>query len=156
MILEPEERLPSLIQALDSISTHLSPWISYTSSKPIRLLKIASVAKIMSDMSGSLLEGINVCVERFTLVLIVVVKWEGKGKEKHIDKWYDCRYLKEIVVRRADRKLYKFMKCDFPRLHLNDIEDMLLLVVQNKLFNLEGDVIVDVETVEGGVEYVSF
>ncbi|GJZ57789.1 hypothetical protein Tco_0613283 [Tanacetum coccineum] len=32
---------------------------------------------------------------------------------------------------------------DFPRLHLNDIEDMLLLVVQNKLFNLKGDVIVD-------------
>ncbi|GJS04061.1 hypothetical protein Tco_0320569 [Tanacetum coccineum] len=35
------------------------------------------------------------------------------------------------------------MEGDFPRLHLNDIEDMLLLVVQNKLFNLEGDVIVD-------------
>ncbi|GJZ93436.1 retrovirus-related pol polyprotein from transposon TNT 1-94 [Tanacetum coccineum] len=32
---------------------------------------------------------------------------------------------------------------DFPRLHLNDIEDMLLLIVQNKLFNLNGDVIVD-------------
>ncbi|GJV52590.1 hypothetical protein Tco_1448331 [Tanacetum coccineum] len=32
---------------------------------------------------------------------------------------------------------------DFPRLHLNDIENMLLLHVQNKLFNLEGDVIVD-------------
>ncbi|GJU39136.1 hypothetical protein Tco_1192093 [Tanacetum coccineum] len=27
---------------------------------------------------------------------------------------------------------------DFPRLHLNDIEDMLLLVVQNRLFNLKG------------------
>ncbi|GJR75793.1 hypothetical protein Tco_0088158 [Tanacetum coccineum] len=50
---------------------------------------------------------------------------------------------KEIEVRRADQQLYKFMKGDFPRLHLNDIEDMLLLVVQNKLFNLKGDVIVD-------------
>ncbi|GJZ71662.1 putative ribonuclease H-like domain-containing protein [Tanacetum coccineum] len=28
---------------------------------------------------------------------------------------------------------------DFPRLHLNDIEDMLLLVVQNRLFNLKGE-----------------
>ncbi|GKA94056.1 hypothetical protein Tco_0816042 [Tanacetum coccineum] len=37
----------------------------------------------------------------------------------------------------------KFMEGDFPRLHLNDIEDMLLLVVQKKLFNLEGDVIDD-------------
>ncbi|GJU33222.1 hypothetical protein Tco_1176811 [Tanacetum coccineum] len=32
---------------------------------------------------------------------------------------------------------------DFPRLHLNDIEDMLLHIVQNKLFNLKRDVIVD-------------
>ncbi|GJZ10841.1 hypothetical protein Tco_0545600 [Tanacetum coccineum] len=31
-------------------------------------------------------------------------------------------------------------------LHLNDIEDMLLLIAQNKLFNLEGDVIVDFVT----------
>ncbi|GKD54443.1 hypothetical protein Tco_1287830 [Tanacetum coccineum] len=45
-----------------------------------------------------------------------------------IDKWYGYGYLKEIVVKRADQKLYKFMKGDFPRLHLNDIEDMLLLV----------------------------
>ncbi|GJZ42170.1 hypothetical protein Tco_0589056, partial [Tanacetum coccineum] len=34
----------------------------------------------------------------------------------------------EIVVQRAGQKLYKFMKGDFPRLHLSDIEDMLLLV----------------------------
>nr|GEX19896.1 hypothetical protein [Tanacetum cinerariifolium] len=34
------------------------------------------------------------------------------------------------------------MEGDFPRLHLNDIEDMLLLVAQNKLNNLDGDVIV--------------
>nr|GEW97268.1 hypothetical protein [Tanacetum cinerariifolium] len=49
----------------------------------------------------------------------------------------------EIVVRRADRQLYKFKKGDFVNLYLNDIEDMLLLVVQHKLFHLDGDVIVD-------------
>ncbi|GJV99308.1 hypothetical protein Tco_1554560 [Tanacetum coccineum] len=32
---------------------------------------------------------------------------------------------------------------DFSKLHLNDIEDMLLIYVQNKLFNLDGDDIVD-------------
>ncbi|GKE82412.1 hypothetical protein Tco_1552412, partial [Tanacetum coccineum] len=32
---------------------------------------------------------------------------------------------------------------DFINLRLNDIEDMLLLVVQHKLFHLNGDVIVD-------------
>ncbi|GKC90671.1 hypothetical protein Tco_1151320, partial [Tanacetum coccineum] len=45
-----------------------------------------------------------------------------------VDKWYGYGYLKEIVVRRVDRKLYMFMEGDFPRLHLNEIEDMLLLV----------------------------
>ncbi|GJW56989.1 hypothetical protein Tco_0103720 [Tanacetum coccineum] len=48
-------------------------------------------------------------------------------------------YLKEIVVRQADQKLYKFKEGDFPDLHLNDIKDMLLLIAQNKLFNLDGD-----------------
>ncbi|GJU71773.1 hypothetical protein Tco_1263178 [Tanacetum coccineum] len=32
---------------------------------------------------------------------------------------------------------------DLPDLHLNDIEDRLLLIAQNKLFNLKGDVIVE-------------
>ncbi|GKD25628.1 hypothetical protein Tco_1231842 [Tanacetum coccineum] len=47
-------------------------------------------------------------------------------------------YLQEIVVRRADNDLYKFKEGDFPRLCINDIEDMLLLVVQNRLTNLSG------------------
>nr|GEW45478.1 hypothetical protein [Tanacetum cinerariifolium] len=55
-------------------------------------------------------------------------------------------FLEEIVVRRADQKLYKFKEGDFLDLHLNDIEDMLLFIAQNKLFNLEGDVIVDFVT----------
>ncbi|GKC37967.1 hypothetical protein Tco_1050351 [Tanacetum coccineum] len=31
-----------------------------------------------------------------------------------------------------------FIEGEFPRLHLNDIEDILLLVVQTRLFNLKG------------------
>ncbi|GKC23830.1 hypothetical protein Tco_1025980 [Tanacetum coccineum] len=52
---------------------------------------------------------------------------------------------KQINVRRPDQKLYTFKEGDFQKLHLNDIEDMLLLHVQNKLFNLDGDDIVDLE-----------
>nr|GEV48014.1 hypothetical protein [Tanacetum cinerariifolium] len=37
-------------------------------------------------------------------------------------------YLRDIIVRRADNNLYKFKEGDFPRLRINDIEDMLLLV----------------------------
>nr|GEU63305.1 hypothetical protein [Tanacetum cinerariifolium] len=43
----------------------------------------------------------------------------------------------------ADNKLYKFKEGDFPRLRINDIEDMLLLVVQNRLANLSGDDVAD-------------
>ncbi|GJU97576.1 hypothetical protein Tco_1326847 [Tanacetum coccineum] len=59
-----------------------------------------------------------------------------------VDEWYRYGQLKEIIVRRADQKLYKFMEGDFPRLHLNHIEDMLLLVAQKKLNNLDGDFVV--------------
>ncbi|GJY62170.1 hypothetical protein Tco_0462827 [Tanacetum coccineum] len=52
-------------------------------------------------------------------------------------------YLEEIVVRRADNTLYRFKEGDFPRLQINDIEDMLLLVVQNQLINLSGDNVAD-------------
>nr|GEV63836.1 hypothetical protein [Tanacetum cinerariifolium] len=64
----------------------------------------------------------------------------------HIKVAYDKHallgHLEDIEVQRSDQKLYTFKEGDFPRLHLNDIEDMLLLVVQNRLFNLEGDIIV--------------
>ncbi|GKE27013.1 hypothetical protein Tco_1442397, partial [Tanacetum coccineum] len=56
-------------------------------------------------------------------------------------KWYDYGYLEEIEVRKEDQQLYKFKEGDFPRLHMHDIKDMLLLLVQNKLSNLERDVI---------------
>ncbi|GKB68121.1 hypothetical protein Tco_0929533 [Tanacetum coccineum] len=52
-------------------------------------------------------------------------------------------YLEEIVVRRADNILYKFKEGDFLRLRINDIEDMLILVVQNRLTNLLGDDVAD-------------
>ncbi|GJX61391.1 hypothetical protein Tco_0294291 [Tanacetum coccineum] len=46
-----------------------------------------------------------------------------------VDKQFGYGYLKETVVRRANQKEYTFNKVDFKSLHLNDIEDMLLLHV---------------------------
>ncbi|GJZ89324.1 hypothetical protein Tco_0661106 [Tanacetum coccineum] len=63
-----------------------------------------------------------------------------------VEKKSGYGYLEEIVIRRADQKLYKFKEGDFPDLHLNYIEDMLILIAQNKLFNLDDDVIVDFVT----------
>ncbi|GJX49665.1 hypothetical protein Tco_0276510 [Tanacetum coccineum] len=49
-----------------------------------------------------------------------------------IMKWYDYGHLDKIEVHREDQQLYKFKEGDFPRLRLQDIEDMLLLLVQQK------------------------
>ncbi|GJY26690.1 hypothetical protein Tco_0401416 [Tanacetum coccineum] len=63
-----------------------------------------------------------------------------------VEKRSGYGYLKGIMVRRVDQNLYKIKEGDFPDLHVNGIEDMLLLIAQNKLFNLDGDVIVDFVT----------
>ncbi|GKE86763.1 hypothetical protein Tco_1560505 [Tanacetum coccineum] len=60
-----------------------------------------------------------------------------------VKKLHGYGLFEEIVVGRVDRQLYKFKEGDFIDLHLNDIEDMLLLAVQHKLFQLDGSDIVD-------------
>ncbi|GJY94307.1 hypothetical protein Tco_0510668 [Tanacetum coccineum] len=60
-----------------------------------------------------------------------------------VTKLHGYDHLEEIVVKRACQHLYKFKKGDFVDLHLNDIEDMLLLAVQHKLFHLNDCDIVD-------------
>ncbi|GJQ91923.1 retrovirus-related pol polyprotein from transposon TNT 1-94 [Tanacetum coccineum] len=64
-------------------------------------------------------------------------------KSVSVKKLNGYGHLEEIMVIRSDQQLYKFKEGDFVDLHLNDIEDMLLLAVQHKLFHLDGNVIVD-------------
>ncbi|GKC36227.1 hypothetical protein Tco_1048611 [Tanacetum coccineum] len=71
------------------------------------------------------------------------VQSEEPEFEVEVMRKHGYGYLKEIVVRRADNDLYKFKEGDFPRLRINDIEDMLLLVVQNRLINLSGNDVSD-------------
>ncbi|GJR15125.1 hypothetical protein Tco_0797777 [Tanacetum coccineum] len=64
-------------------------------------------------------------------------------KSVSVNKLHGYGHLEEIVVKRSDQQLYKFKEGSFVDLHLNDIEDMLLLAIQHKLFHLDDDVIVD-------------
>ncbi|GJY32503.1 copia protein [Tanacetum coccineum] len=57
-------------------------------------------------------------------------------KKLTIVEWHNYKHLEWITVRRDDDKLYTFKEDDYNRLHLQDIEDMLLLLVQGKLTNL--------------------
>ncbi|GJX25106.1 hypothetical protein Tco_0231402 [Tanacetum coccineum] len=49
-------------------------------------------------------------------------------------KKYDYGHLEEIEVCRDDQKLYTFKEGEYKRLRLQDIEDMLLLLVQQKAY----------------------
>ncbi|GJX47533.1 hypothetical protein Tco_0272723 [Tanacetum coccineum] len=71
------------------------------------------------------------------------IKYWGKKPSVSVKKLQGYGDLEEITVRRGDPQVYKFKEGDFVDLHLNDIEDMLLLVVQHKLFHLDGSDIVD-------------
>nr|GEZ86568.1 hypothetical protein [Tanacetum cinerariifolium] len=56
--------------------------------------------------------------------------------ELKIVEWHSYKHLDWITMRRDDDNLYKFKEGDFKRLHIQDIDDMLLLLVQGKLTNL--------------------
>ncbi|GJY37147.1 hypothetical protein Tco_0422525 [Tanacetum coccineum] len=53
-----------------------------------------------------------------------------------IIKRYDYSHLDEIEVRREDQQLYKFKEGDFPRLRLQDIED-IRIVIQRRVEDLQ-------------------
>ncbi|GJW09452.1 hypothetical protein Tco_1575279 [Tanacetum coccineum] len=53
-----------------------------------------------------------------------------------VKKKWGYGFLTSIVVRRSDDQEYEFNSTDLPRLSLNDVEDMYLLQVQDKLHHL--------------------
>ncbi|GJR25649.1 hypothetical protein Tco_1101881 [Tanacetum coccineum] len=67
-------------------------------------------------------------------------------KSVGVKKLLGYDHLEEIVVKRDDRQLYTFKEGDFVDLHLNDIEDMIFIVVQHKLFHLDSSDILSVES----------
>ncbi|GJU64419.1 hypothetical protein Tco_1246254 [Tanacetum coccineum] len=83
--------------------------------------------------------------EEYYKALLEKLDWENPEGVTHVSvmRKHGYGYLEEIVVGRADNVLYRFKEGDFPRLQINDIEDMLNLVVQNRLINLSGDDIAD-------------
>ncbi|GJY16143.1 hypothetical protein Tco_0386565 [Tanacetum coccineum] len=83
---------------------------------------------------------------RYEIVRIedmVPTLWSPTKVGVSVKKLHGYGHLEEIIVKRADRQLYKFKEGDYVDLHLNDIEDMLLLAVQHKLFYLTKSDIID-------------
>ncbi|GKE99194.1 hypothetical protein Tco_0022545 [Tanacetum coccineum] len=84
--------------------------------------------------------GISTMTYTTSITKIKAAQYDLPGIKDMVPKY---GYLKGIVVRRADNDLYRFKEGDFPRLRINDIEDMLLLVVPNWLINPSGDDVFD-------------
>nr|GFC72995.1 hypothetical protein [Tanacetum cinerariifolium] len=55
--------------------------------------------------------------------------------ELKIVEWHNYKHLDWITVRRDDDKLYKFKEGDFKRLHIQDIED--IVVIQRRMEDLQ-------------------
>nr|GEY10390.1 hypothetical protein [Tanacetum cinerariifolium] len=77
--------------------------------------------------------------------LLEKLDWENQEgvTQVKVTRKHGYGYLQAIVVRRVNNDLYIFKEGDFPRLHVNDIEDMLLLVVRNRLTNVFRDDVSD-------------
>ncbi|GJY97992.1 hypothetical protein Tco_0514902 [Tanacetum coccineum] len=87
----------------------------------------------IEDMVINIWSPVKVAYDKYALwVTRVEVMWKHR-----------YRYLREIEVRRANNDLYTFKEGDFPRLRINDIKDMLILIVQTRLTNLSGDDVSD-------------
>ncbi|GJU89273.1 hypothetical protein Tco_1301696 [Tanacetum coccineum] len=89
-------------------------------------------------------EGILTMTYTTSLTKIKVAQYDLQGIEDmvpnicvHVKVAYDKHALWGISHWREQRR------GDFPRLRINDIEDMILLIVQNRLINLSGDDVFD-------------
>ncbi|GJT75422.1 hypothetical protein Tco_1042147 [Tanacetum coccineum] len=71
-------------------------------------------------------------------------RWSKEDRRYHsealngIHHWEEDRidFFKAEMIRRSDDKEYEFSYADLPRLRVNDVEDMYLLQVQDKLHHL--------------------
>nr|GEW95323.1 hypothetical protein [Tanacetum cinerariifolium] len=119
-------------------ATHesIQPWISDLAKQADSCTSFNELMDALVDFSAFLMNRLT--VDTLTPELQAGPTYEMmKGSCKSlIVVWHDYKNLDWITVRRDDDKLYKFKERDFKRLHIQDIEDMLLLLVKGKLTNL--------------------
>nr|GFA58609.1 hypothetical protein [Tanacetum cinerariifolium] len=110
-----------------SYNTDKDIFESYGERSQVILLKTQACNKINSLSRETMMN--NPLTRRRRIIAVTRLK---------IMKMYDYGHLEEIKVHRDDQN-HTFRKGDFKRLRLQDIEDILLLLVQQKLTNLTID-----------------
>ncbi|GKA20215.1 hypothetical protein Tco_0700204 [Tanacetum coccineum] len=113
-------------------------------SKPLPLQEVTYTSSITKTKAARYeIKGIEDMVSKFSKQNVYSTKAILGVKSVSVKKLHEYGRLEEIVVKRSDQQLYKFKEGDFVDRNLNDVEDILLLVVQHKIFHLDGSVIVD-------------
>ncbi|GJV29696.1 hypothetical protein Tco_1386144 [Tanacetum coccineum] len=106
--------------------------------------KVTYTSSIMKTNAARYeIKGIKDMVSKFSKHNVYSIKVILGVKSVSVKKLHGYGHLEEIVVKRSNQQLYKFKEGDFVDLHLNDIEDMILLAIQHKLFHLDRSVIVE-------------
>ncbi|GJW62322.1 hypothetical protein Tco_0111657 [Tanacetum coccineum] len=105
-------------------------------TKPIPLVMSGNRQKVPVDYFFNndlkyLQGGVSTMTYTTSITKTKAAQYDLPGIEDMVEvmRKHEYGYLKDIVVRRADNDLYRFKEGDFPRLCINDIKDMLLLVV---------------------------
>nr|GEV94365.1 hypothetical protein [Tanacetum cinerariifolium] len=148
---EPKEK--ALLEKLDWENPEDDDY-PFDLTKPLPLVKIENRQNVPVDYFFNndlkyLQGGISTMTCTTSLTKTKAAQYDLSGIEDMVPniwslvKKHKYGYLQEIIVIRADNEIYRFKEGDFPRLRINDIEDMLLLVVQNRLTNLSGDDVSD-------------
>ncbi|GKC53819.1 hypothetical protein Tco_1076564 [Tanacetum coccineum] len=76
----------------------------------------------IEDMVPNIWSPVKVAYDKHALWSIS--HWKDQLTQVEVMRKHGYRYLKDIVVRRDENDLYTFKEGDFPRLCINDIEDM--------------------------------
>ncbi|GJU09910.1 hypothetical protein Tco_1132306 [Tanacetum coccineum] len=120
-------------------------WISVTAREEKPPTSFDELMDTPIDFSAFVMNRLNIpnlTQELLTKATTYEIKWIEDmvpNLWSPVKVWYDYDHLDEIEVRREDQQLYMFKDGDFPRLRLQDIEDMFLLLVQQRLTNLTVD-----------------
>ncbi|GJR32217.1 hypothetical protein Tco_1108449 [Tanacetum coccineum] len=88
----------------------------------------------IKEMVPNIWSPVKVAYDR--CVLWRILHWRQQFTHVSVMRKHGYGYLGDIIVRRADNTLYRFKEGDFPRLRINDIKD-ISLVIQRRVKDLQ-------------------
>nr|GEW20111.1 putative reverse transcriptase domain-containing protein [Tanacetum cinerariifolium] len=124
--------------SITSSTTTLSIYVVVSQAESIQLQLQRPRQQIMDTLNGLKTWYLIKCGVKYQLAMTNMLSEESRIGGANVNSSMNLRSIGNLLEI-DDDKLYKFKEGDFKRLHVQDIEDMLLLVVQGKLTNIMVD-----------------